>query len=76
MKMLLEHYRKPEVNCQNNEGNTPLHLACEDEQNTCALLLVEHGASVEMKNKEGNTPLELCKPALKRQIKTKLGIQE
>ncbi|XP_055524188.1 26S proteasome non-ATPase regulatory subunit 10-like [Wyeomyia smithii] len=74
LKYLLEHGAS--VNVQNAEGNTPLHLACEDEQNGCALLLVEHGASGAAQNKEEKTALDLAKPGLRRNLKTKLGIND
>lgn len=74
LKYLLDH--KAEVNVQNAEGNTALHLACEDEQSACAMLLVEHGASGTIQNKEKKTPLDLAKPGLKRNLKNKLGISD
>lgn len=40
------------------------------------MLLIEKGAKIDVQNKEEKTPLDLCKPTLRRQIKTKLGIQD
>ncbi|XP_063705698.1 26S proteasome non-ATPase regulatory subunit 10-like [Culicoides brevitarsis] len=76
MKLLFDWKGKLDVNVQNKEGSTPLHLACEDEQIQCAMMLLEKGANVEIQNKEKKTPLDLCKPGLRRQIKTKLGIAD
>lgn len=66
---------KPILDCPNREGNTPLHYACEDDESSCALLLIEHGASPLVLNKEEKTPLDLCKPVLRRVIKEKCGIE-
>lgn len=49
-------------------GNTALHLACEDDQSECALLLLNHGASLRVTNKEEHTPLDLCNPALRKKV--------
>uniref|UniRef100_A0A336MC35 CSON014921 protein n=1 Tax=Culicoides sonorensis TaxID=179676 RepID=A0A336MC35_CULSO len=76
MKMLFDSKAKIEVDVQNKEGCTPLHLACEDGEVQCAMMLLEKGASIEIQNKEEKTPLDLCKPPLRRQIKTKLGIKD
>jgi 26S proteasome non-ATPase regulatory subunit 10 len=50
-------------------GNTPLHMACEDNQVDMAMVLVESGANVELQNKSKKTPLELFSdPAAKDYI--------
>lgn len=67
----LNHSTKPDLDLQNSEGNTALHIACEDDQKTCALLLVEHKASVTILNKEKKTPIDLCKPGLRQSIAEK-----
>lgn len=76
MRLLLEGNTKPEVNCVNSEGSTPLHIVCEDENSSCALLLIANGADVNVLNKEKKSPLDMCKPALRRQIKEKLNIKD
>lgn len=60
------------VNAQNNQGNTALHLACENDDATGAILLVEHGAAIDIQNKAKETPLDLCKPPLRRKLQEKL----
>jgi len=75
LKMILDWTEtKVDVNAQNKEGNTPLHIACEDNEIQAAMMLIDKGASVEVTNKEEQTPLDLAKPGLRRQIKEKLNI--
>uniref|UniRef100_A0A673FZL1 Proteasome 26S subunit, non-ATPase 10 n=1 Tax=Sinocyclocheilus rhinocerous TaxID=307959 RepID=A0A673FZL1_9TELE len=52
------------TNIQDSEGNTPLHLACDEERTEAAKLLVEHGASIYIENKEKMTPLQVAKGGL------------
>lgn len=44
------------VNCQNDEGIAPLHLACYKEN---AKFLLDPGADINLKDKNGNTPLHI-----------------
>lgn len=54
------------LNPKDNQGNTPLHLACEEDHGDCAVLLIEHGADIDRLNQDGKTPIELClKPEIK-----------
>lgn len=64
------------LDAQNKEGNTPLHIAAEDDQNQVAMMLVEKGARVDVQNKEKKTVLDIRSVGLKRQIKAKLGIAD
>lgn len=50
-------------------GNTALHLACEEDRQDIARLLVTHGAKIDEQNKERHTPLDLAQPSLVRQLK-------
>lgn len=75
LKLYLSNSVKAILDCPNREGNTPLHYACEDDESSCALLLIEHGASPLVLNKEEKTPVDLCKPALRRVIKEKCGLE-
>uniref|UniRef100_A0AC34FJ21 26S proteasome non-ATPase regulatory subunit 10 n=1 Tax=Panagrolaimus sp. ES5 TaxID=591445 RepID=A0AC34FJ21_9BILA len=60
---------KIRIDIKDNEGNTPLHLACEDQNDSLAIFLAKSGANVKMQNKEEKTPLDLCKDAeLKRKL--------
>lgn len=74
LQLLLNHTKNLNVNCQNIVGNTPLFVACEDEQSSCALLLIEHGADVNIENKEKLTALNVSKTELRNAIKKKLNL--
>lgn len=74
LSMLLAHCVKPDLGIQNAEGNTALHIACEDDESACALLLIEHKANVNIENKRKQTPLDLCKPGLRRAISDKVNV--
>lgn len=49
-------------------GNTPLHLACEEDRVEEAKLLTAHGADLMITNRERKTPLDLASPGLVRQL--------
>jgi 26S proteasome non-ATPase regulatory subunit 10 len=49
-------------------GNTPLHLACEEDRVEEAKLLTAHGADLTITNRERKTPLDLASPGLVRQL--------
>ena len=68
MTNLLQHSPKPNLDLQNSEGCTPLHIACQDEQTSCALLLVANKAIIDIVNKDEKTAMDYCKPSLKRSI--------
>ena len=51
------------------DGNSALHLACEENRVDEAKLLVENGASTTLMNKQKKTPLDLASPGLIRQLK-------
>lgn len=59
------------INFKDAYGATALHLACEEDREQTALLLVEHGADIETKNRDGQTPLDLCSPKLAKLLKNK-----
>lgn len=50
-------------------GNTPLHLACEEDRVEEAKLLTAHGANLTITNGERKTPLDLANLRLARQLK-------
>jgi len=60
--------KKCQLDYADIEGNTSLHLACEEERTEVAELLVQLGASIKVQNKEEKTPLDLCPPYLKRRL--------
>lgn len=75
LRILLTHPVSSKViniNGQNKQGNTALHLACENMDPTCAFILIDQGASVEILNKHKCSPLDVCQPNMRRQILNKL----
>ncbi|XP_046388168.1 26S proteasome non-ATPase regulatory subunit 10-like [Ischnura elegans] len=57
------------INVADSYGNTPLHLACEEDRGEAALFLVSHGALIDAVNKEKLTPLQLASHPLARRLK-------
>ena len=51
------------------DGNTALHLACEEDRQDEAMLLVKEGANVELPNKQKKTALDFCSTILSRKLK-------
>ncbi|XP_055684752.1 26S proteasome non-ATPase regulatory subunit 10-like [Lutzomyia longipalpis] len=74
LEMLLKCPQKIDLNAQNAEGDTPLHIACQEKQLECVARLVEHGASVHILNKEKKSPLEYCPPRVRQEILEKLNL--
>lgn len=55
------------------DGNSALHLACEENRVDEAKLLVKNGATTTLMNKQKKTPLDLASPGLVRQLKELQG---
>lgn len=51
VSLLLKHHADPD--CVDLEGNTPLHMACEEDRTYIAQLLVESNANMSLVNKVG-----------------------
>jgi 26S proteasome non-ATPase regulatory subunit 10 len=51
---------KARVNPRDSEGNTALHLACEEGHGDTAVVLIEHNADADLPNADGKTPIEVC----------------
>jgi len=66
VKLLTE--KKCNLDTTDIEGNTPLHLACEEERTEVAEHLNLCGASLTLLNKEKKTPLDLAPAYLKRRL--------
>ncbi len=47
-----------DINAQNNQGQTPLMLACRYDKNADFITLLEHGADISLKDKSGKTALD------------------
>lgn len=56
------------IDAQNCEGDTALHVACEDEQGAVAVLLVQRGASLVLANRKEKTAADVAKPGLLRKL--------
>ncbi|XP_011310262.1 26S proteasome non-ATPase regulatory subunit 10-like isoform X2 [Fopius arisanus] len=69
VKMLLAQGSRLKIDKTDAYGNSALHLACEEDRNAEAKLLVSHGANLELTNREKKIPLDLCTPTLARQLK-------
>lgn len=52
--------QKCRINPRDSQGNSPLHLACEEEHGDCALLLLNNNADEDRLNNNGKTPIELA----------------
>ncbi|XP_022778482.1 26S proteasome non-ATPase regulatory subunit 10-like isoform X1 [Stylophora pistillata] len=66
VKLLLNH--NASCNIQDAEGNTALHMACEEDRAEIAVTLVENGASLYIENKMNMPPVELANKRLARQL--------
>lgn len=59
MKLLLER-NDIKINFKDAYGSTLLHLACEEDKEQVAVLLVEHGANIQAKNRDNQIPNDLA----------------
>lgn len=64
VKLLLQYKDALKIDVRDAYGNTALHLACEEDRQDEALLLVQSGADLEVCNKEKHTPIDLCNNSL------------
>lgn len=51
---------KANVNTKNDDGQTPLHLAAQEERTEAIQLLIEKGADIKAKDNYDQTPLHLA----------------
>jgi len=58
IRFLLDH--GAEVDAQDNDHSTPLHVASYDGSVKAARLLLEYGASPRLQNNEGQTPFQVA----------------
>ncbi|KAK7575808.1 hypothetical protein V9T40_012094 [Parthenolecanium corni] len=68
---LLECDRPINVNSTDSYGNTPLHLAAEEERADEVQMLLQHGADPNMLNKDKKTPDQLARFGLTGLIESK-----
>lgn len=48
------------VSAEDNDGMTPLHIACQSGHTKIAGLLLDRGADIDHMNTEGSTPLNIA----------------
>lgn len=58
----------PNLNNQTNRGETALHIACRQGQQTLVIALINAGANPFLANSQGETPLAVCAPSIKAEI--------
>lgn len=66
----MAHKEDLKIDAMDSYGNTPLHLACEEDRQDEAILLVQNGAKLNIRNKDRRTPLDLCTTYLHRLLST------
>ena len=54
------------INIQNKEGNTPLHLALKNKHNKVIKILMEKKAALDIPNSDGEIPFDYFTPDMKR----------
>eukprot|EP01091_Cochliopodium_minus_P012671 TRINITY_DN3890_c0_g1_i1.p2 TRINITY_DN3890_c0_g1~~TRINITY_DN3890_c0_g1_i1.p2 ORF type:complete len:223 (-),score=55.31 TRINITY_DN3890_c0_g1_i1:95-763(-) len=59
LRLLLDKGADP--NLQDSNGNTPLHLCCENDRESFAEFLLTKNVKVDLRNKAGKTPGEIAK---------------
>ena len=57
------------LNCQDKNGNTPLHIAVMENNTDIACLLIQSGATPRTPNRVGKTPADLPTDAAKHVLK-------
>uniref|UniRef100_A0A1B6DTF8 Uncharacterized protein n=2 Tax=Clastoptera arizonana TaxID=38151 RepID=A0A1B6DTF8_9HEMI len=63
---LLTRNTRIQIDAKDSEGNTPLHLSCEEDHHDVSKCLVEHGARLDTLNKDSKTPLDYANITLAR----------
>ncbi len=58
-----------DLGAKDNDGWTPLHFACLDDNLECAELLLDRGADLEAKDEWGHTPLDMASDEMKELLK-------
>jgi ankyrin repeat protein len=59
LNLLLEYDSKAQINFQNEDGETPLHVAAENSQLTIYQFLLKKGADFNIKNHNGESALDI-----------------
>lgn len=64
------------INVADSYGNTPLHLACEEDRTEVAIFLVTHGALTDVLNKEKLSPTQLASRPLARKLQEAVELRQ
>ncbi|XP_065306721.1 26S proteasome non-ATPase regulatory subunit 10-like isoform X2 [Dermacentor albipictus] len=71
VRLFLDGYRNQlDINCTDEAGNTPLHLACEEERVDVAKMLIQAGCRTDIMNKEEKTAFQMAPPSLSRTLQS------
>jgi len=77
VKYCLQNLKSMDLNVQDNDGNTPLHTACENGNIDIAKALLTAGANQNVENKEKKKPFQVAKPkdveALRKLLSNRRG---
>ena len=59
------YFVKDNLSLTDYEGNTPLHIAAQNDKSSLILDMLQKGASTEMRNNRQQTPYDMAKPIAK-----------
>ncbi len=70
--LLAQQSQKLDINAQNSQGETALHLACQQQNSAVVKLLLQHKAAVNLLDKQRMTPLLIATKTANEKIITQL----
>jgi ankyrin repeat protein len=60
---MVDLFSDGDINLQNKNGDTPLHISCRDNPELAKYLVLKYNADSSLKNNLGDSPLEIAKRA-------------